>query len=324
MPQRLAPRAPQCRMAPRAPQQRTGMSGFPILDYDEPLYRPPSEGRNLIIQATIGCSFNRCTFCSMYKTKTFRARPPAEVFADIERAARTWPDADRIFLADGDALTLPVDTLAAILDKLAATFPKLERVSCYATPLNLTNKTVADLRRLREKKLSLVYVGIESGAAAILNRIRKGATPSTLVAALKAAREAGIAVSATVVLGLGGTHFAREHIAGTAEVINEAPPDFLSTLQLRLDHKSALEFVGRFERDGALFEVEDDSGVLAEQEQLLRALDPPRPVVFRSNHASNCLPLAGTLPRDRERLLATIAQARLGTPILRPEFIRGL
>lgn len=300
------------------------MSGYPILHYDEPLYRPPSEGRNLIIQATIGCSFNRCTFCSMYKTKTFRARPLADVFADIERAARAWPDADRIFLADGDALTLPVDQFAAILDKLAAAFPALARVSCYATPLNLTHKPVADLRRLREKKLSLVYLGIESGAATILNRIRKGATPSSLVAALTAAREAGIAVSATVVLGLGGRHLAREHIAGTAEVINEAPPDYLSTLQLRLDRDSVAEFVARFERDGTLFEAEDDEGVLAEQEQLLRSLDPPRPVVFRSNHASNCLPLAGTLPQDRDRLLATIAQAQRGRPILRPEFIRGL
>ena len=127
------------------------MLTYPILQYDEPLYRPPSEGRNLIIQATIGCSFNRCTFCSMYKSKMFRARPLVNVFAEIEAAARIWPNAPRIFLADGDALVLPVDGLAAILDKLAATFPALERVSCYATPINLMHKSVAELRTLRTK-----------------------------------------------------------------------------------------------------------------------------------------------------------------------------
>jgi radical SAM superfamily enzyme YgiQ (UPF0313 family) len=117
------------------------MLTYPTLQYDEPLYRPPSEGRNLIIQATIGCSFNRCTFCSMYKSKMFRARPLADVFADIEAAARIWPNAPRIFLADGDALVLSPDALAAILDKLAAAFPALERVSCYATPINLMHKS---------------------------------------------------------------------------------------------------------------------------------------------------------------------------------------
>ena len=127
------------------------MLTYPTLHYDEPLYRPPSEGRNLIIQATIGCSFNRCTFCSMYKSKMFRARPLSDVFAEIEAAARIWPNAPRIFLADGDALVLPVDGLAAILDKLAATFPALERVSCYATPINLMHKSVAELRTLRRK-----------------------------------------------------------------------------------------------------------------------------------------------------------------------------
>ncbi len=300
------------------------MSAYPILRYDEPLYRPPSEGHNLIVQATLGCSFNHCTFCSMYKTKTFRARPLPDVFADIETSARLWPDASRIFLADGDALVLPTDALIALLDKLAATFPALERVSSYATPINLTHKPASELRELRARKLSLVYVGIESGAPIILNRIRKGATPATIAAAVDRAHEAGIAVSATVVLGIGGRRLWREHIDGTAAVVNEAPPDFLSTLQLRLSEDEAAEFVSRFERDGTPFEAQDDAGVLAEQERLLQRLDPPRPVVFRSNHASNCLPLAGTLPHDRDRLLALIAQARRGAPVLRPQFMRGL
>ncbi|MEZ5784972.1 MAG: radical SAM protein [Xanthobacteraceae bacterium] len=299
------------------------MFAYP-LHYDQPLYRPPSEGQSLIIQATLGCSFNRCTFCSMYKAKDFRARPLSDVFADIETAARFWPATTRVFLADGDALVLPLNVLDAILDKLAATFLMLERVSCYATPINLTHRSVPDLAALRAKKLLLLYIGVESGAASILNRIRKGATPATIGQALERAHQAGIATSATVVLGLGGTRLWREHIEGTAAVINRTPPDYLSTLQLRLQEGEVAEFVDRFEREGIPFEEQDDAAILAEQALLLQKLDPPRPVMFRSNHASNCLPLAGTLPNDRDRLLATIAAARGGAPVLRPELIRGL
>ncbi|MBL8658794.1 MAG: radical SAM protein [Rhodospirillales bacterium] len=295
-----------------------------MLRYDQPLYRPPSEGRNLIIQATIGCSFNHCTFCSMYKAKTFRPRPLADVFADIDAAARYWPDAPRVFLADGDALALPADDLAAILDRLGASFPRLKRVSTYATPINLASKSVADLRRLQAKGLRLAYVGIESGSAAILNRIRKGASPATIVAGLERAHAAGIAISATVVLGLGGRQLWQEHIDGTVDVINRAPPAYLSTLQLRLEDEVVDEFVARFERDGVAFTPQDDEGVLGELERLLSVIDPKSPVVFRSNHASNCLPLAGTLPEDRDNLLALIALARHGAPVIRPELLRGL
>lgn len=300
------------------------MFAEPILRYDQPLYRPPSEGRNLIIQATIGCSFNRCTFCSMYKTKTFRPRPLADVFADIDAAARCWPDASRVFLADGDALVLPTDDLAAILDRLAAALPRLERVSLYATPINLTRKPVEELRRLRDRGLSLAYLGIESGSAAILNRIRKGASPATMVAALARAHAAGLAISATVILGLGGRRLWQDHIDGTVDVINRAPLAYLSTLQLRLEDEVVDGFIARFERDGVHFTPQDDAGILAEQEKLIAGIDSVLPLVFRSNHASNCLPLAGTLPEDRAKLLALIALARHGAPMMRPEFLRGL
>lgn len=294
------------------------------LAYDMPLYRPPSEGNNLIIQATIGCSFNRCTFCSMYKSKAYRVRPLDEVFADIDAAARVWPDASRVFLADGDALTLPTDDLLRILDKLAETFPELTRVSAYATPINLNDKPVADLRALKDRKLSLVYLGIESGSADILKRIVKGATPRTMTSALERAAEGGLKVSATVVLGLGGKHHWQDHIDGTAAVVNAAPPTYLSTLQLRLEYDVVKDYQERFARGGDRFEWQDDDGVLAEQERLIATLDPPRPIIFRSNHASNCLALAGNLPRDRDRLLGAIATARAGAPVLRPAFLRGL
>ena len=295
-----------------------------MLAYDMPLWRPPSEGDNLIIQATIGCSFNGCSFCSMYKTKEYRARSLAEVFADIDAAARVWPEAHRVFLADGDALTLETDHLLRILDKLAATFPALRRVTTYATPINLNHKTVDELRTLKDNRLTLVYLGIESGADAILKRIRKGATQKTMVSALERALAAGLKVSATVVLGLGGRGLWREHIDGTAEVVNRAPPTYLSTLQLHLEETVVDDFIGRFAHYGEPFEWQDDGDILAEQERLLAALEPPKPVIFRSNHASNCLPLAGNLPRDRDRLLAAVAAARAGTAPVRPRFMRGL
>ena len=295
-----------------------------MLAYDMPLWRPPSEGDNLIIQATIGCSFNGCTFCSMYKTKDYRARPLDAVFADIDRAARVWPEAHRVFLADGDALTLPTGDLLRILDRLGAAFPALQRVTAYATPINLNHKTVEELRTLKDNRLSLVYLGIESGSDAILKRIRKGATQKTMISALERAQAAGLRVSATVVLGLGGRGLWQEHIDGTAEVVNRVPPTYLSTLQLHLEDNVVDDFMSRFSRYGKPFRWQDDEEILAEQERLLAALDPPKPVIFRSNHASNCLPLAGNLPRDRDRLLAIVAAARSGAAPVRPWFMRSL
>lgn len=294
------------------------------LDYDMPLYRPPSEGPNVIVQATLGCSFNACTFCSMYKTKQYRARPFADVAADIAAAARERPEAARVFLADGDALTLPTEDLHRILDALHAAFPHLARVSAYATPMNLNEKSADELRSLRDRKLSLVYLGIESGSDAILKRIAKGATQARMLSAIENAHAGGLKISATVILGLGGRRLWTDHVDETAALVNAAPTAYLSTLQLGLDSTVVKAFVERWGRAGVPFEWQDDDGVLAEQERLIAALDPPRPVVFRSNHASNALALAGTLPKEKDELLALIAYARAGAPLLRPRHLRGL
>lgn len=290
--------------------------------YDMPLWRPPSEGRNLIIQATLGCSFNACTFCSMYKSKAYRAKSLAEVFADIEDAAHDWPEAHRVFLADGDALTLDTDHLLALLEKLRATFPALARVSAYATPINLNQKSPQELARLKAAGLSLLYVGIESGSNDILKRVRKGSA-NAMQSALQRADDAGIKVSATVILGLGGKTLWREHIEQTAALINRQPPKFLSTLQLGLDGDAEPGFTDAFARRGGAFEGQDDAGVLDELELLVRLIDPSRPVIFRSNHASNCLALAGTLPKDGERLLAQVHAAQADLTALRPQHYRG-
>ncbi len=292
--------------------------------YDMPLYRPPSEGQNLIIQVTYGCSYNQCSFCSMYKSKQYRARGMKEIFADIDDAARDWPDAHRIFLADGDAMGMPADDLKAILTKLADTFPDLQRVSAYATPVNLLRKTPEELSELRSLRLSLVYVGIESGSPEILRRITKGARAESIEKALAKARAAEIKVSATVILGLGGRTLWRNHIEGTADLINKCAPTFLSTLQLGLEESQEPRFMQRFERRGGAFKWQDDQATLEELKLLLERLDPVRPVIFRSNHASNALALSGNLPRDNARLLEEISQALSGNAPLRPLYSRGL
>jgi radical SAM superfamily enzyme YgiQ (UPF0313 family) len=291
------------------------------LIYDQPLFRPPSEGENLIIQATLGCSFNQCSFCVMYRSKQYVERPLDEVITDIRQAATDWPDAQRVFLADGDALALPTEHLLALLRELAASFPRLTRVSCYATPGNIQRKSAEELALLREHKLNLLYFGIESGSDLILKKITKGATQRRMAEVLHKAHASGMKVSATVILGLGGNTHSDEHIDGTIDLLNNAPVTYLSTLQLYLDESIAEEFQRKF---GEPFEMPDDLAILKEQERFISGLNPPQPVIFRSNHASNALALAGNLPKDKEKLLLQLREAMAGQRALRPHFMRGL
>jgi coproporphyrinogen III oxidase-like Fe-S oxidoreductase len=289
--------------------------------YDMPLFRPPSEGDNLIIQATLGCSFNQCSFCAMYRSKQYVERPLDVVFADIRHAAAGWPDAQRVFLADGDALALPTEHLLSILRELAAALPRLTRVSCYATPGNLQRKSVEELALLREHKLNLLYFGIESGSDLILKKITKGATQRRMHEVLHKAHESDMKISATVILGLGGSKHRDEHIDGTIALLNSAPVTYLSTLQLYLDESIAEEFQRKY---GEPFEMPNDLAILQEQERLISGLNPPQPLIFRSNHASNALALAGNLPKDKEKLLLQLREAMAGHRPLRPVFMRGL
>lgn len=291
-----------------------------LIDYDMPLWRPPSEADSFIVQATLGCSFNRCSFCAMYRTKSFVIRPLAQVQAEIQAMARAHPGVSRVFLADGDALASPVEHLAAILQALRAAFPRLERVSSYALPANLLKKSVEELRQLRDGGLALLYYGIETGSADLLKRITKGATPEAMAAGLDKAKAAGLKVSATVILGLGGRAYWREHIDGTADLVNRLQLDYLSTLQLMIDPSLREEFERKFREP---FQPQDDRALLLEQARLIERLDPPAPLVFRSNHASNALALAGVLPRDRAALLAQLELALAGGARLRPEWLRG-
>ena len=289
--------------------------------YDMPLFRPPSEGDNLIIQATLGCSFNQCGFCAMYRSKKYIERPLEAVFADIRQAAADWPDVQRVFLADGDALSLSTEHLLAILRELATALPRLTRVSCYATPGNLQRKSAEELALLREYKLNLLYFGIESGSDLILKKITKGATQRRMSEVLHKAQVSGMKVSATVILGLGGSQHSDEHLAGTIALLNSTPVTYLSTLQLYLDASIAEEFHRKY---GEPFEMPDDLAILQEQERLISGLNPPQPVIFRSNHASNALALAGNLPKDKEKLLLQLREAVAGIRPLRPHYLRGL
>ena len=291
-----------------------------LINYDLPLWRPPSEANSFILQATLGCSFNHCSFCSMYRTKAFAVRPLAPVQAEIQAMARAWPGVRRVFLADGDALAAPTDHLLAILAALRAAFPRLERTSSYALPANLLKKSVDELTQLREAGLTLLYYGIETGSADLLKRITKGATPETMVTGLAKAKQAGLIISATVILGLGGQAYWREHVDATADLVNQVELDYLSTLQLMIDPSIYDEFHRKFREP---FQEQDDQALLVEQARLIERLNPPAPLTFRSNHASNALALAGELPRDRERLLAQLRLALTGAVQLRPEWLRG-
>jgi coproporphyrinogen III oxidase-like Fe-S oxidoreductase len=243
------------------------------------------------------------------------------VFADIRQAAADWPDAHRVFLADGDALALPTEHLLAILRELAAALPRLARVSCYATPGNIQRKSAEELALLREHKLNLLYFGIESGSDLILKKITKGATQRRMAEVLHKAQAGGMKISATVILGLGGRKHSDEHIDGTIALLNSAPVTYLSTLQLYLDESVEEEFCRKY---GEPFEMPDDLAILKEQERLISGLNPPQPVIFRSNHASNALALAGNLPRDKEKLLLQLHEAMTGHRPLRPYYMRGL
>ena len=291
------------------------------LIYDIPLYRPPSEADNLIIQATLGCSFNQCSFCCMYRSKQYIERPLTEVFADIHRAAAQWPDAHRVFLADGDALALSTPHLLATLRELSAALPRLARVTCYATPGNIQRKSLEELALLHQHKLNLLYLGIESGSDLILKKITKGATQRRMDEVLHKAHASGMKISATVILGLGGIKHSAEHIDGTIALLNSAPVTYLSTLQLYLDESIKDEFYRKY---GEPFEMPDDLAILKEQERLISGLNPLQPVIFRSNHASNALALAGNLPRDKEKLLHQLREAITGNQPLRSHYLRGL
>lgn len=291
-----------------------------MIDYSFPLYRPPAEADNIIIQATLGCSHNRCSFCTMYKSKRYTIRPLNEVQCEIEALVQAYPNANKVFLADGDALALQTDHLAKLLRLLKTSFPRLSRVSLYATAQNFLEKSIDELKELRAGGLSLAYFGIETGSDALLSKIDKGVNADQMIEALDRSHEAGIKISATVILGIGGIEHTREHVRDTAKLINAAPITYLSTLQLGLEEGAKERFLKAFDS----FTPLNDLLILHEQRELIFLINPPQKIIFRSNHASNALHLSGTLPKDSEKLIAQIDDAlRVGEGALVPKWFRG-
>jgi len=285
------------------------------------LYRPPSEADALILQATIGCSWNHCTYCDMYRDKpTFRVRPLDESLADLERAGREVGAAvEKVFVADGDALVMEPAHWETILDACRRLFPRLRRVSCYATATNVLAKSDAELRTLRAHGLSLLYMGPESGDDETLHRIAKGSTAADHASAARRVRAAGMELSAIFLLGAGGVERSAEHAAASAALATAMDPHYLAALTLTVVPTTPLATLagrGRF----ALPSVEQLLG------ELRTFVDQARPTdaLFRTNHASNYLPLGGRLPGDRARIVATIDRALAGGIALRPEQLRGL
>lgn len=289
------------------------------LAYDYPLYRPPSEANSVIFQVTLGCSFNKCSFCDMYRTKEYAERSWEEIRSEVDLMARLYPDTRRIFLADGDALNLSKEKLVQILQYLYQKFPKIERVSCYAMPKNLLQKTDVELAELRKAGLHMFYVGIESGNDVVLKKVTKGATGKSIIQACSKAKKHGYTLSCMIILGLGGKKYSKTHIIDTAKVLSEVAPDYVGALTLHLDQSLYEEFMTKYDEP---FEFIDDVQVLDELEGLIKGFNPKTRVVFRANHASNVYSIKGTMPDDRENILELVHKLKSHPEMLKPKFLR--
>ena len=283
------------------------------------VYRPPSEARSLIVQVTYGCSHNTCAFCSMYKAKRFAVRPLEEVLEDFRMARQVYPHVEKVFLADGDALVRRASELYTILDTVRALFPECQRVTSYASPSSIRVRTPEELRTLREKGLTMVYMGLESGCDQVLKRMRKGHMSGEIVEMGRKVRESGMALSVTAITGLGGPEWMERHALDTAAAFNAMNPEYIGMLTLMVEPETPLyDWVN----EGS-FQLLTPPQVLTETRLLVEHLDSPGSV-FRMNHASNYLSLRGTLNGDREAMLRTIDQAEHDLSRLRPESWRGL
>ena len=290
------------------------------MQYHMPLYRPPSEANSLILQATLGCSHNRCSFCSMYQHKRFRPRPWAELELELELAARQLGGGvSRIFLADGDAMCLSMRRLSRILDGINLRFPGLQRVGIYANARDVLSKSPEQLLQLRRQKLGILYMGLESGDDQTLEAIHKGATAEQIVEAVRRAQEAGMTVSVMVLIGLAGSQRSLIHARASAAAVTRMAPAYTALLTYTPVPGSPL-----FERiEQGDFELPGPDQSLQEIREFVAHLGRFESY-FTCNHASNYLPLRGHLPDAREALLSTLDAALEGRIPLKPEFLRGL
>lgn len=284
------------------------MAGLFFDDYDTPVYRPPSEADSFILRVTRGCAHNHCTYCNMYRGVKFEKLSDEQIMRQIAIAYSVDREGVRkVFLADGDALVLETERLLKILNTLKKYFPNLEKVASYAAPGDILRKSVDELRQLREAGLQLLYYGMESGDSQTLKDIRKGVNGDQSIEVGKKVKEAGMQLSIMIILGIAGVPGSERHALTTAHAINEIKPDFLSALSLMLYRGSELK--DQFERGE--FQPLPPYGLMEELKMIVEHLDLPETenMIFRSNHVSNYIRLAATLPREKDLLLQDIQRS---------------
>ncbi|MBI4614809.1 MAG: radical SAM protein [Planctomycetes bacterium] len=293
-----------------------------LVFYSHPVFRPPSERDSLLIQVTVGCSRRSCTFCLSSLVRDAYVRDRDSVLADIAEAGEKYRDTTRkVFFLSASAIAADTATLVAAAAKCRELFPNLRSISSYAHSLDVQRKSDAELSEIAGAGLGRLYIGIESGSDAVLRFVRKGGTVRQIEQACLRAADAGITLSCQVILGLGGVRLTREHAEGTARLLGEVSPHYVGFLNLMVVPKTRLEedvAAGRFE-------LVDNDQYVDELETMIEGIEPRRrPIVVRSNHPSNYLSLAGTLPQDRESLLEAIRAARVGAARFSEEFLRNL
>lgn len=288
--------------------------------YEGSIYRPPSEAYSLLIQVTIGCSHNTCTFCTMFKDKKFRVRPIEEVFEDLEIARRAYPVVEKIFLCDGDALCLSNEKLMRILTRISELFPECKRVSVYGTARDINRKSDAELKQLLDAGMEMIYMGAESGSQKVLDKIHKDVTVQEQIDAVKKAENVGIKTSVTFISGLAGLEGWEDHAIATGKMITEMNASYASLLTLMLDPAAPIM---KDIQSGEMTLLTPEQ-IVGETYLLLEHAMPKKSCVFRSNHASNYISLRGNLPEDRQRMLAQLKVAMENTGLLKDERFRML
>ncbi len=291
-----------------------------MIKYVGDVYRPPSEAYSLIVQATIGCTHNKCSFCKMFKEKRFQTRPTEDIIADFAWARKRYRSVPRVFLADANALCLKTDKLMPILTYIEDNFPECERVTIYGRASDILRKTEEELAMLREHGLTMVYIGAESGSDKVLEMCRKGETRQQLIDAVKRIEKVGIKASVTFISGLAGKDGWEDHAIQTGTMITEMNASYVSLLTLLVDPQAPMYDDIQSGRLKLLTPQE----VLAETHLMLENANPQKTCIFRSNHASNYLSLKGDLPQDRDRFLAQIENAMKNTGMLKDERFRLL
>ena len=288
--------------------------------YEGDIYRPPSEAYSLLVQVTIGCSHNKCTFCNMYKEKQFRVRKQEEVLEDLAWAREHYRRVERIFLCDGDALCLANRKLLVILDYIRQHFPECERVTTYGRATDVLRKTDEELRELREHGIEMVYLGAESGSQKVLEKINKGETREELIEGVQRLEAAGIKTSVTFISGLAGSDDWEEHAVETGRMIAEMNASYVSLLTLMLQPPAPLLEDYRQGR----FKLLTPEEVLPDTCRMLQYAKPSKSCVFRSNHASNYVSLRGNLPADNDSMIAALKRCMEDRGLLKDERFRML